>query len=652
MMKLLKMTLIASLFMSITSFLGNSMVAASSMDSAEVEQFVDQMMKERMEELRIPNAAVSVVANGETIVSKGYGLADMDESRQVDAETTLFRLGSISKLFTWTAVMQLAEQGKVDLSADVNTYLDFEIPSRTKTAGESEPITLTHLLTHTPGFEDYSETLYRLSEADTRSLHEYVQGEMPARIFPPGYVSAYSNYGTALAGYIVEQVSGMPFADYVEQHIFAPLGMEYSTFRQPIPEDLAGHMAQAYRYVDGEYREGAFEFLPGPAGSMSSTAGDLARFMLAHLQGGSLDGETILAEDTVRLMHSQLFAHSPHLDGMAHGFIERTVNGQRVLFHPGSTMLFDAGLYLVPSENVGLFIAYSGGNYFAHTEIFQAFMDRYFPASPVMEGASENVPAEGTMERSRSLVGEYHQNRRNWTTSEKFISLTMGMIHVDLDEEGHLLVSHMGETSRFVEVEPNVYHNLDRGEAKDPFGDFGTIVFGKDPAGSMMLMADGPMTYSKVPWYSTSGFTFSMLILTLVFVIGSLVYSGIASGIRLVRRRRKQHQPILAVTARGAAAVYGLLAVGFVSGIIVTSEFDPVYGLPKAYFGVVPAWAPVIDFLPVLMVLVGAALVLFTVLAWKKGYWRRGGRIHYTLYTAATVVLLWIFSYWNLLMIF
>lgn len=195
--------------------------------------------------------------------------------------------------------MQLVEQGKLDLETDVNTYLDFTLPGEIMGAAgkAAPPITLTHLMAHTAGFEDVGAGLFQLSEDQMIPLTEYVRTHLPTRVFPPGELAAYSNYGTALAAYIVELVSGQPFADYVEHHIFEPLGMKRSTFRQPIPEHLADNVAFGYRYIDGEAVAAEFLYVLEAPGSLSTTASDMARFMLAHLHGGELGGERIMQEE-------------------------------------------------------------------------------------------------------------------------------------------------------------------------------------------------------------------------------------------------------------------------------------------------------------------------------------------------------------------
>ncbi|MBS4219607.1 serine hydrolase [Bacillus sp. FJAT-49711] len=642
-MEILKWVFITSLFTSMFVF-SSSSFAAKSADFTDIEVFMDKVIREKVEGDNIPNATISVVSDGKVIFENGYGYAELDEKKEVDADTTMFRIGSTSKLFTWTAIMQLVEQGKLDLNADINQYLDFEIPAQLANGSDNgEPITLTHLMTHTPGFEDYADSIFRLSSDRALPLDQYVRQYLPVRVFPAGEVVAYSNYGTALAGYIVEQVSGMSFSEYVEQYIYTPLGMEHSTFRQPLPEGLSDHLAHAYRNLNGEFQEGKFEFVPEPAGSMSSTAADMAKFMNAYLNHGSLNGKRILKEETVQRMFEQHFVHHPNLDGMALGFIEKTANDQRVLFHGGSTTLFDSALYLIPDENMGIFISYSGNNFLTHTEIFQEFMDHYFPSSSTF---TASIP-KGVKERSKQFVGEYHQNRKSFTTSESLVSLTMGLIRVEMDDEGYLIVAQNGEKNRFVEIEPGIYRNLREGRSPDAYGEFRTIVFEKDPFGNIMLASDGPMTYTKSPWYASSGFTFlSIIVVVLLFVV-SLINWGVRGLIRIIKHKKNQY-PKTAIAAKWIAVAYGFLTIGLIVGVVSTGAVDPLYGLPKAALGILPPWSPITNFIPVAMSILGVSMLVLAVLLWWKKYWRIRGRVHYTILTIFTLNLLWIFGYWNL----
>ncbi|MCC5908920.1 MAG: serine hydrolase [Clostridiaceae bacterium] len=542
--------------------------------------------------------------------------------------------------------MQLVEEGKLDLDVDVNEYLDFEIPSQLEYGSkrqELRPITIRHLMTHT----DRMSQIFTLQEEELLPLYQYIRQHRPARVFSPGEVTAYSNYGTTLAGYIVEVVSGIPFAQYVKENIYRPLQMKNSSFRQPLPENLANNMSKPYRYVDGEFREEKFEFMSESAGSMSSSASDMANFMLAYLQSGQLNGESILMEETVAKIFSEQFTPHPRLDGMAHGFIKTTFNDRDAFHHPGGTMLYDTGLYLLPEEQVGFFISHSGGNYLVNIEIFQSFMDRYFPH----EGITVPQAPEDMAQRAREYVGEYHQNRRALTTVDKFLSLLIGVIHVDVDDEGFLLVSHLGETNKFVEIEPGVYHNLREGRTHDYGGDFRTIVFSTDPMGKTMLMADGPMSYSRAAWYETSGVFFSMLILPIVFIVGSLLYWGVKHIILKVSRKRvhSKRNGTEEKWSKPVAIIHGLFTLVFVTGFIMEGEIDPVYGLPASAYSKPSALSSLFDLVPYAMTLLSVAIVILAVKAWWKKYWGVIGRIHYTLFALASVISSWIFYFWNVL---
>jgi CubicO group peptidase (beta-lactamase class C family) len=273
------MILIIGLLISFTSPASAQTPASGLSDPAELSAFVDGVMATSMKSNHVPGAVVVVVKDGKVFFAKGYGYADLDNKTPVDPASTLFRPGSVSKLFTWTAVLQLVEAGKLDLDADVNTYLDFEIP-----ATYAQPITLRIIMTHMTGFEDKGDGLFKLNAEEVSSLETYLKSNLPTRVFPPGQYAAYSNYATALSGYIVERVSGIPFEQYISKNILQPLQMQHSTFEQPLPTALAGQMSKGYNYLNGEYIEGSFEFVVGaPAGALSATGLDMANFMIAHL---------------------------------------------------------------------------------------------------------------------------------------------------------------------------------------------------------------------------------------------------------------------------------------------------------------------------------------------------------------------------------
>ncbi len=288
-------------------------------DPQQFEAFMDGVMASTLPTNHVPGAVVVVVKEGEVFFAKGYGVADVAEQTPVNPRTTLFRPGSVSKLFTWTAVMQLVESGQLSLDEDVNTYLDFKIPDT-----YTEPIKLRHLMTHTAGFEEKGNGLFKLDVNDVVSLEEYVKTSLPARVYSPGTIGAYSNYGTALSGYIVQRISGMPFETYIQKNILEPLSMDHATFQQPLPAELMPDMAGGYGYEKGKYVQGKFEYVVGtPAGALSASGLDMANFMIAHLQDGSFGNGQILSEATMRQMHSLVYTADERIDGMAYGFFAK-----------------------------------------------------------------------------------------------------------------------------------------------------------------------------------------------------------------------------------------------------------------------------------------------------------------------------------------
>jgi CubicO group peptidase (beta-lactamase class C family) len=224
--------------------------AHPTLERADVEAWLDGYLPNALQTGDIAGAVVVVVKGGQVLLQKGYGYSDAAKRTPVDPETTLFRPGSISKTFAWTAVMQQVEAGKLDLDADVNRYLDFKIPAR-----NGKPVTLRNLMTHTAGFEDTLRDLVSDDPKGPMAFDAYLKRWVPPVVYAPGTTPAYSNYGTALAGYIAARAAGEPsFEVYVERHILGPLGMTHSTFRQPLPAQFQPHMSKGYDLGSGAPR--------------------------------------------------------------------------------------------------------------------------------------------------------------------------------------------------------------------------------------------------------------------------------------------------------------------------------------------------------------------------------------------------------------
>lgn len=632
---------------------------------AELEVFIDQIVEQQMLEHNIANLTLSVVHQAKIILSKGYGYADFQQRTAVDPNSTLFRIGSTSKLFTWTAIMQLVEQGLIDLDADINEYLDFTIPNYLEVPSkqETEAITIRHLMTHTPGFEDYMTKVFSISEASLVPLAEHVREQRPLRVFAPGEVIAYSNYGTNLAGYIVQQVSGMEYAEYVEKNIYKKLDMNNSTFRQPLPTNLAGDLANGYRYVDGEFKQAEFEFFTEPAGSMSSTSTDMAKFMLAFLADTVPAEQQLLRPATIERIFTEYQQDNQYIEGMAYGFIKNTINARDVFHHPGGTMLFNTACYLLPDEQFGFFVSHSGGSFLINMNIFHEIMDKYFPEADSADNEVRtngyNLPVETatTITKSSSselkkLAGEYYPNRRSFSTEDALLSL-MGRVIVQSTDNGDLLVQNAGEQYLFKEIAPSVFVNTYTGHSKDFAGGFQKIVFSTDTLGKNMLKAGGPMSYSQASWYETMGFTLVTILLSLLIIVGSFVYwmlkaayRGIIIKKQYLHNQYRTDEKLFKVMAMGLGAMVLLFF-----GLTVTNgAINPIYGLPDAAFiepGNMSKMIDLVLYYTIAVLVIG--VVLGALYSWIKAMWSLLNRIHYSLYALASLMLLWHFWFWNVL---
>ena len=605
---------------------------AIELNQLEVEAFFDGLISAQINQNRIPGAVVSLVQDGELIFSKGYGYSNIEAGTPVNPETTLFRPGSVSKLFTWTAVMQLVEQGEIDLDEDINNYLDFNIP------GE-QAITMRHLMTHTPGFEDVGEGLFVLSETEMLSLGDCLKEYQPARVFEAGEVMAYSNYATGLAGYIVELVSDMDFEDYVEENIFQPLNMNNSTFRQPLPDNLSDDLANAYKYAGGQYHQGEFEYMSNnAAGAMNTTANDIANFMIAHLQQGSFGDSRILQEETALEMHNYHFTHHPEIEGMALGFARDKINGEQIIAHTGATTLYFSGLYLIPEHDIGLFVSYSGGDPMQISKFFNSFMDQYFPEE--VSGISGNDPGR----INDAYVGEYHPTRRNFNNQEKIIYLFQRG-RVDVSEDGFLKLNIYGNSLQLGKIETGLFQNQNHhgGQLIDQ------VAFLEDEEHGILMITGGPGVFQKVDWYESSlvlGGITGLILLLSIWMISISIRNFLVDKIFREKLSR--------VDKRGITGALILLAsisiVVFIAGSVnIFTSINPAYGVPDIFFGEISGFGEIIYMLPYLITGLIGLILIFTLQSWVKRNKSLFSRLNYTIYTLAGLGFIWVLYYLNLL---
>src|SRR5262249_7394030 len=421
----------------------------------------------QLEAYRVAGLTVAVVKDGRLFFTKGYGWADVDHRVPVVADKTLFRPGSVSKLFTWTAVMQLVEQGKLDLDADVNTYLtQFKVP-----ATWEAPITLRHAMTHTAGLEDGGiRDLMARSPKEIVPLARSLAEHVPARVRPAGtsregLTSSYSNWATSMAGLIVANVSGMPFEEYVEANILRPLGMDSSTFKEPLPEALDKRMSIGYTFETGAFKPHGYEFVAnfGPAGSLAATAPDMARFMIAHLQEGGAGSARILKPETVRAMHARVFSPHPAVSGSALGFYETYVNGRRIIGHAGDTNYFHTELGLLEKEGIGFFACVNTGGKAALVprHFVRAFRNHYFPARLPEVKAADDFGA-----RAGKYTGAYRALRHSYTRFEKVFGLLGGATVAAAPNKTLVIPDIFGESAQYVEEAPAGFREVRGGRVE------------------------------------------------------------------------------------------------------------------------------------------------------------------------------------------
>ena len=382
--------------------------SAHPLDRADLETWLDGMVPYALKAGDMAGAVVVVVKDGTVLLEKGFGYADVSKKVRMDPEQTMVRIGSTSKLFTWTAVMQLVEQGKLDLDRNINDYLDFRIPE-----DFGKPVTLRDLMNHRGGFEEGLKDVLWTNPHGVPSTEAYLKERKRPMLFAPGEVPAYSNYGAALAGYIVERVSKEPYERYIERHILVPLGMTHTSFDQPLPEQFAASVSKGYRTASAP--PGPYELIvTRPAGSGTTTLADMSRFMIAHLQDGHVGDTEILQVDTAKRMHSASEHAPPGFATMAHGFFRETHNGRTVIGHGGDTIYFHNEFELLPAEGVGIDFTFNSRGresavYLAREALFDGFMDRYFPdsAAPVDPPALSTAVADAQV-----IAGRYESSRR------------------------------------------------------------------------------------------------------------------------------------------------------------------------------------------------------------------------------------------------
>ncbi|MET0266715.1 MAG: serine hydrolase domain-containing protein [Duganella sp.] len=498
----------------------------AAMTTKGLTELFDEHVVREMKNGDVPGAAIVVVNHGKVLFARGYGYADVGQKIPVSPTTTLFRIASVSKVVTYTAVMQLVEQGKIDLDADIARYLDFHIP-----ADFGKPITMRHLMSHTAGFEETVQGRW-VQPGKLTSLRDYLEQHMPKRLFAPGTVPAYSSYGTTLAAYIVERVSGYAFVAYVEKHVFAPLGMRHSSFEQPLPEHLAPILAKGYATAKGP--AGSFDIAQvAPAASMSSSAVDMAHFMLAHLGVEPASGVPLLKPETLATMHAVQFRHHPAAPGIALGVYEMEESALRMIGHTGDIPGFRSAMYLFPEQGTGLLIVQNADAGEAmRKRLVKVFAETYLTAPARMAAVTADIPAD----ESANLAGSY---RTSWRFDSSPLSLKFLLEQrvVRMLSPATLVIdTQVGSDGKPVE-----WHRIDAGVWQSATDPVRRLYFSRNKEGGWEqgdweMSSNGNPTYimQKSAWHQHKLLLLIVLPSSLLLVLLSLSWQALSA---LFRRR-------------------------------------------------------------------------------------------------------------------
>jgi len=608
----------------------SSTPSGHTLDRADVESWLDGFMPYALERGDVAGSVVAVVKNGEVVLVKGYGFSDVEKRTPVDPQSTLFRPGSTSKLFTWTAVMQLVEAGKLDLDHDVNEYLDFKLPAR-----DDGPITLRNIMTHTAGFEEQIKELIVEDPKRLVPLKTYVESATPARIFKAGSTPAYSNYATALAGYIIERTSGQSFDDYIEQHIFKPLAMPHASFRQPLPEALAPTMSKGY--AQASLPSKPYEIVvPAPAGSLAASGADMAHFMIAHLEG-EYGGARLLGPAALKEMHETPLTMIPPLNRMVLGFYEQNYNGHRVISHGGDTEYFHSYLHLFLDDHVGIFVSVNslgreGAAGSIREALFEDFANRYFPAPP----DTRRVDAATAAHDAAVFAGYYDDSRRPDTNFMSLVNL-FGPMHVVPDKDGGITVSGFHGIStaltHYREVAPFVWVDPDSGWHLAAKVENGRVVrFSGDQLSPFMV-------FEPQPWWRAAAWQQPAGIAALV----ACVLTALLWPVAAITRRRlhvtlglNDRDARVRLASRVAATAIALVSVGWLVVILAGLSHLSVLG---------PGLDPILFLLHALSVIVyigGTAMLLWAAYATWSAPRPWMTRLWTTVLALAGFVLLWL----------
>jgi CubicO group peptidase (beta-lactamase class C family) len=609
--------------------------AAHPLEKGDLESFFDGLVPLQMERSDVAGATVLVMKDGKELLKKGYGYTDITKKTPVDPDTSMFRLASISKLFTWVSVMQLSEQGRLDIDADVNNYLDFKIAP-----AFGKPITLRNLMTHTGGFEEVVHDIIFVDPKKAHSLRDFMIQNQPRRMYPPGEIPAYSNYGVGLAGYIVERVAAEPFEQYVSEHIFLPLGMKHSSFNEPMTAELAPYVSDGYRATTEKPAIGFEIFNPAPAGGISSAAGDMEKFALALLNGGELDGHRILRTETRDAMWTRQFGTSDSLPPQCMGFYQTWRNNLHFIGHDGDLLAFHSMFLLEPAQKLVIFVSYNSAGSAGRNraELLDGFADRYFPA--YTPPAFQTIPTD----QLKDIAGNFQSTRRADST-KLAIGNPAGQSVFGVDKDGVLTIDTAkdlrGHTRKWKPIGKDLWQAA---------GEQARLFAIRDSSGRIVRIAVNfpGVQLQRVPWYENKSFVGVCAVLSLLILLPVVIASLVRLGRRLSFRNRAPLKPqpgTLWITIGPRLAAFFWIVVAIWLAALATTlqnETLPAFPVIQRYFSLITWFSALAALFSIFALLAGVRI-------WRRADVRTISRVKFSLVAAACAFLTWYSIHWNLI---
>ena len=591
---------------------------------ADLAAYVEGVVDTFRDEYDQAGFSLAVTGTDRPWLLEGYGLADAEAGRPADADT-LFRIGSISKTFTWTAAMMLVDRGELDLDRDVNDYLqNLQVPE-----AFDAPVTMRHLMTHTAGFEN-TRAIFTVPDDDPRTRAEVLAATRPERVFPPGARPSYSNWGSELAAQVVADVAGVPFEQFLQREILDPLDMDSTTMALPgeMAPDLAERMSAGHRRANGWFT--TEDLMPrgplGAAGAVASTASDMVRWMRFHLNGGELDGVRLMSPETHARMWTLSFDHPEAAPGTVHGFFRQPIGDVVRIGHGGATAWFFSMMWLEPEQGIGVFASSNTGG----DRVGIRLADRIFAR---LTGLDTQAPIS-TPDEAVDLAayeGDYVTNRRSFTTRTGFRGVSLS-VQAAPDEQGVLLARGDGDVRRLTPVPgvPDLFQDPD-GQRFRFLRERGEVVSVVEAYGVMSSERVGSVDHPR----------------TLIIVSAATVILAITMLLGFWRRWK--HEPETTTDGRRAAMAGGASAViVFVYVVILVAAMASVAGMaPNAWpeyptpAVVVAAWAGWGVAAAAVLMLVG----LFH--AWRGSRWGWFRRLHYTAFALALTACAWLLWHWK-----